>query len=402
MRHPVLAAGLSISLSLLGCSGDPETTAPPPDAPQPAATTTLTFIHVSAGREHSCGVTADDRAWCWGSNQRGQLGDGTTAEGRLIPTAVARGLRFLDVIAGGWHTCGITTDNRAYCWGLDDDGQVGSGGTAACGGGICTRPVAVTGSRRYRQISTGFSHTCAVTLADKAFCWGHGLNGEVGDGNALEINRSPVAVKSGLLFRQVTAGGAHSCGVTTSSAAYCWGRNGDGQLGDRTRTDRTTPVAVFGGHAIREMSAGFARTCGVTTADVAQCWGSNLFGQVGSGTDWPRHLKPTAVAGGLRFSHVSAGLAHGCGITTSGRAWCWGNNFAGVLGDGTFNDSSVPVAVTGTRTWLEVRPSADAAHNCGVTGAGRAFCWGYNLSGQLGNGTTEHQSSPVPIVAPPN
>jgi alpha-tubulin suppressor-like RCC1 family protein len=155
---------------------------------------------------------------------------------------------------------------------------------------------------------------------------------------------------------------------------------------------------VFGGHAFREVSAGSLRTCGV--ADVAYCWGSNLFGQVGAGTEWPRHLKPTAVAGGLRFSHVSAGLSQSCGVATSGRAWCWGNNFGGNLGDGTFNDSSVPVAVTGTRTWLEVRPSANASHNCGVTVAGRAFCWGSNRSGELGDGTTEGRSSPVPVVAP--
>jgi alpha-tubulin suppressor-like RCC1 family protein len=152
---------------------------------------------VSAGREHSCGVTLDNRAWCWGGNQRGQLGDGTTVEGRLVPTQVAGGLRFLDVIAGEWHTCGITTDNRAYCWGLDWDGQVGSGSPSTCSGGICRRPVVVAGSRRYRQISTGSGHTCAVTLADKALCWGQGRSGELGDGNALGISRSPVAVRAG-------------------------------------------------------------------------------------------------------------------------------------------------------------------------------------------------------------
>jgi alpha-tubulin suppressor-like RCC1 family protein len=148
-----------------------------------------------------------------------------------------------------------------------------------------------------------------------------------------------------------------------------------------------TPNAVFGGLAFREVSAGWASTCGVTTADVAHSGDPTLWGQVGSGIDFPRHLKPTAVAGGLRFSHVTAALEHGCGVTTAGRAWGWGSNSSGGLGDGSNEGSSVPVAVAGTRrTWVEVRAGAQAGHTCGITGAGRTFCWGWNDSGELGDG----------------
>jgi len=400
MRSPMLAAALSLSLGLTGCSGDPAPTGPGSDGPQAATATALTFIHVSAGGTHSCAVSADHRAWCWGSNLRGQLGDGGTAD-RLLPTRVAGGLLFLDVTAGDWHTCGITTDNRAYCWGLDDAGELGTAGSAACSGKICRQPVAVAGSRRWRQISAGVSHTCAVTLDDKGFCWGEGDNGELGDGKSVGVNR-PVAVSGGLVFRQLTAGAAFTCGLTKANAVYCWGWNPYGQLGDRTKISRPTPGKVFGGLSFRQVRAGFFFACGVTIDDVAYCWGNNFDGRTGTGKDDPRILKPTPVAGGLRFSRVTAGLGHGCGVAITGRAWCWGNNALGELGNGSLENSPVPVAVPGFRTWLEVRAGPDAAHTCGISTAGQAFCWGWNNSGQLGDGTTQTRASPVPILVPMN
>jgi alpha-tubulin suppressor-like RCC1 family protein len=235
-------------------------------------------------------------------------------------------------------------------------------------------------------------------VADKAFCWGYGQEGQRGDGATTEVSRAPVAVTGGLLFGQITAGSLHTCGVTTSGVSYCWGMNSNGELGDRSKTNRSTPVQVFGGISFRQLSAGQSFTCGVSTGNIAYCWGINLTSRLGSDPDFPRRLKPTPVDGGLRFDHVTAGLDQACGVATSGPAWCWGFNFYGQLGDGTTTTRPAPVAVSGTRSWTEVRTGGN--HTCGITGAGKTFCWGLNGSGQLGNGNTSDASTPVAVKAP--
>jgi alpha-tubulin suppressor-like RCC1 family protein len=367
-----------------------------------AGTTANPFIHVTTGAMHSCGVTSDYRAWCWGDNERGQLGVGGTAPSYGVATAVAGGLRFLDVTAGDWHTCGITTDNLLYCWGLDDLGELGTGGGAACSGTVCRRPVAVAGSRRWRQISAGVSHTCAVTTAFQAFCWGDGTFGQIGNGDSLWVNPSPVPVKGGLQFRQVTAGQGYTCALTTTSRAYCWGRNDTGTLGNRTTIGRPTPGPVYGGLTFRKLSAGYGHICGVVTdADVAYCWGHNLQGSPGT-NHVTNLLKPTQVKGGVNFIRVSAGLEYTCGVAPSGLTWCWGANAVGNLGNGTFEDSPWPTAVVGNRTWLEVRAGPDAMHTCGVTTAGQALCWGWNNRNQIGDQTLTNRKWPVAIIPPVN
>jgi alpha-tubulin suppressor-like RCC1 family protein len=409
MRLPLLAAALALSFGLTGCGGDPEATGPGPDVPQAATTTALTFIHVTTGAMHSCGVTSDHRAWCWGDNERGQVGTGGTTPGYAVAWAVAGGLRFLDVTAGDWHTCGITTDNLLYCWGLDDAGQLGTGGGAPCSGGVCRSPVAVAGSRHWRQVSAGVSHTCGVTTAFKVFCWGDGSEGQVGTGDSL-VHRSPAAVKSGLQFRQVTAGRGYTCALTTASRAYCWGRNDTGTLGNGTKVGRPTPGPVSGGLTFRKLSAGYGHICGVALdADVAYCWGHNLQGTPGT-NHVTNLLKPTPVKGGVSFIRVSAGLEYTCGIDPSSRAWCWGRNALGSLGNGTFQDSPWPTAVVGGRTWLEVRAGPDAMHTCGVAyttsfdatppTSGQALCWGWNAANQIGDQTLTNRKWPVAIIPP--
>jgi hypothetical protein len=241
---PLLAPALLVAA--LGCREDAQS----PTAPEPGpavnstAVIALSFRQVSAGVGHTCGVTTDNLAYCWGRNF-GSLGDGTTTD-RLTPVAVAGGLRFRQVTAGRGHNCGVTTDDLAYCWGLNDSGQLGDGTTT-------TRltPVAVAGGRRFLRVSAGDLHTCAVNPFDVAFCWGNNRFSQLGD-NTTTQHLAPVRVVGGLRFRQVTAGafglrpGPHTCGVTTGNLGYCWGRNDDGQLGDGTLKIRRRPTAVAG------------------------------------------------------------------------------------------------------------------------------------------------------------
>ena len=364
--------------------------------------TVVSYASVSAGYIHTCGITTAGAAYCWG--QGANPGGGPFGE--LVPTAVSGGLTFVAVSAGEGHTCGITIGGAAYCWGLNNYGQLGDGTTSDR-----TSPVAVTDGLSFATVSAAGDHTCAVTTAGAAYCWGANSSGQLGNGTTNPTggaNPSPVAVLGGLSFVMVSAGGVqsmgHTCGVTTVGAAYCWGDNSWGQLGDGTTTNRTNPVAVLGGFSFVVVgAAGYGHTCGVTAGGAAYCWGHNPFGQLGDGTTSDR-TSPVAVVGGLSFAAVSAGgyidfRDHTCGVTTGGAAYCWGDNSVGQLGDGTTTNRATPVAVLGGLGFTGV--GAGEGHTCGVTVDGVAYCWGGNSQGQLGTGNVSYSSAPVKVAGQP-
>ncbi len=160
-------------------------------------------------------------------------------------------------------------------------------------------------------------------------------------------------------------------------------------------TSRFTPRPVYGGRKFKQVKAGSIHTCGLTVVDLAVCWGSNSIGQLGDGTVGGRRLIPRAVGGGHLWQGLSAGLADNCAVDLSGRAYCWGWNKYGQLGDGTNHSRSLPVAV---HSGLKFKPIATGTHTCGVAG-GKVYCWGSNAFGQLGNGTKVDHSLPAPVVA---
>jgi len=401
---PLLTQGLVVAV--LGCRED--AASPTGPEPTPALDVTpagvLSFRQVSAGSGlsgdvHACGVTTDDRAYCWGANLWGQLGIGTSTGPEdcgnpcsTRPVAVLGGLRFRHVSVGDRFTCGITTDDRAYCWGRNVEGQLGDGTQT-----LRLTPVAVAGTRRFRQVRAGDNHTCAITLVDVAFCWGWNGEGELGDGTTTQ-RLTPVRVAGGLRWRQLSGAYVHTCGVTTANRAYCWGSNGTGALGDGTTTRRLRPVAVSGELPFRQIDAGFTHTCGVTTADQAYCWGRSVGpGALGDGTK-TSHPTPTLVSGRRPYDHVSAGRAHTCGVSRAERGFCWGGNGTGQLGTGTIAFRLTPTALGVELRLAQV--SAGYASSCGVTTDHRAYCWGYNSHGQLGDGTTATRLLPVPVAGP--
>jgi alpha-tubulin suppressor-like RCC1 family protein len=195
------------------------------------------FQSISAGAGHTCGLTADGTAYCWGVNYKGQLGDGTMGGRRNSPAAVAGGLVFTYISAGAEHTCGLTTDGVAYCWGDNNNGRLGDGTTTSR-----PRPVAVARGLVFRAIA-GNEHTCGLTRDGAAYCWGPNTFGRLGDGST-NSRLSPVAVSRGLVFKAISVGEYRSCALTTDGAAYCWGVRG--QLGNGlTTTDGRTPAAVL-------------------------------------------------------------------------------------------------------------------------------------------------------------
>jgi alpha-tubulin suppressor-like RCC1 family protein len=198
------------------------------------------------------------------------------------------------VRTGAFHTCGITTTNRAYCWGYNISGRLGDSTNVTR-----LRPTRVAaGTRQFRQIDAGGDYSCAVTTTYRAFCWGNGRNGSLGTGKAL-VSFWPRAVAGGLSLRRVTTGSGQTCGETTGNRAYCWGENSYGQLGDGTTTNRLTPVPVADRRYFAQVSAGADHTCGKTPADVAYCWGDNVLGALGDGTWQNYRTTPTPVAGAM-------------------------------------------------------------------------------------------------------
>lgn len=351
---------------------------------------------MGVGGNQTCGLSHANNGWyCWGDNREGGLGDGTTTQ-HLTPVAVTGGTNFATVSSGGINfTCGLTAIGAAYCWGFNAYGQLGDGTTTDR-----YTPVAVTGGLTFVTVTVGLNHTCGLTADSLAYCWGRNRRGQLGVGSDTTWRLTPTAVAGGLRFASLRAMSWHTCGVTTAGAAYCWGQNLYGQLGDGTQIYRYTPVAVQGGLTFAALSSasGGDHTCGVTASGgAAYCWGENSSGELGDGTTTQR-LTPVAVAGGLRFAGVSAGGGFTCGLTDAGAAYCWGDNWSGTLGDGTTkNQRLTPVQVTGGMTFTALSSAGD--HTCGLA-AGIMYCWGWNGVGALGDGTTTSRPSPTPVRAP--
>jgi alpha-tubulin suppressor-like RCC1 family protein len=374
--RPRSTAVLVALVVTLGCNEDP---AGPSDSPPPAAlalsTAGVLFRQVSVGLSHACGVSTTNLGYCWGRNDLGQLGDGTTTP-HGAPGLVAGNLRFKHIYAGWDHSCGVTTENRVYCWGYNFDGQVGDG----TGYPISTKrlsPVPVGGPRRFTQVRTGQHYTCAIeAVTEAAFCWGYNVFGQLGNGDQ-NTQWRPVRVKGGLHFRQISTGIDHSCGVTTDSRGYCWGQNFWGQYGNGTTIPRLQPTRAGGALRFTNLQAGRYHTCGLTTGQRVHCWGMNQDGQLGDGTTTD-HITPKPVAGGLRFDHLTTQNSHVCAVTPEDLAYCWGDNMNGAIGDGTIsNDRLVPTAVAGGLRFSGVWAGQSSTY--ALSPAGRAYRWGGSL-----------------------
>jgi alpha-tubulin suppressor-like RCC1 family protein len=405
----LLASALVVLL--LGCREDAE----PPTGPEPVpalatATGALSFRQLSAGANHTCAVSSDYRAYCWGYNFYGQLGSGSNTGPEFCPSPsgafpcstgpvpVTGGFHFFQVSAGQSFSCGLTTDSLAYCWGSNQKGELGDGS-----GTDHLAPTAVAGGRRFRQLRAGLDQACAIDLNAVAWCWGANFSGQIGDGSNT-VRPTPVRVSGGLHWRQLSGGNSFTCGVTTDNHAYCWGNNGNGQIGDSTKVSRLKPSPVKGGILFRQIDAGWSHTCAVSTTNLAYCWGLGGFGQIGNGGKSQARIWPAAVGGMRSFDHVNAGGNHSCGVTMSGVGYCWGLNQDGQLGIGTnigpetcFGQScsTRPVRVVGGLSLAQV--NAGYQHTCGRTTYGKVWCWGDNTYGQLGDGTRTNRPAPVAV-----
>jgi alpha-tubulin suppressor-like RCC1 family protein/tRNA A-37 threonylcarbamoyl transferase component Bud32 len=347
-------------------------------------------VSVVAGGLHTCLIGADGRAFCWGGNDQGQLG---VAGGNRLsaPSPVGADLRFTAIAPGLAHSCAIARGGALWCWGENEHGQLGDRSETSRG-----TPVRSAVGYAFRAIAAGAAHTCGLTNDGSALCWGSDSHGQLGDGGSAD-RTAPVAVLGSQRYVSLDVGWNFTCGLTDGGKAWCWGDNSAGQLGDGTTTNRRQPTPVQGAIGFQAITAGSAHACGITPSGEAYCWGRNASGELGDGSTSPRST-PVRVRTDEQFVSIAAGAVHTCAVASDGEAWCWGRNTYGQLGNGGTTDSGQPVKVAGGHTFTSVR--AFGSHTCGTTVSGEAFCWGYNSDGQLGDGTRTHRTRPVYVERP--
>lgn len=364
--------------------------------------TALKATAVDAGFVHTCAVTLDGGVRCWGTNGRGQLGDGTTLD-RVVPVGV-RNLDGIRAVVAGDHTCALTDRGAVACWGRNSSGELGDGTKRDR-----KLPVAVPGlSGHAVAIAVGLHHTCVLNASETVECWGDNARGQLGSGTTADSS-TPVAVARLAGVVAVAAGGSHTCALTEAGAVKCWGSNVHGQLGIGSEGGSSlVPVDVAGLSApARAIAVGAEHSCAVTGEDSApECWGIDSHGQLGTvlhcGT-FPDWVCPSPVAVDRLSNGVSAmdgGPDHTCARTDAGALKCWGEGSRGQLGNGG-GYSYVPVDVVGFGGGAAA-VTVGGFHTCALTSAAQVKCWGDNANGQVGDATRRNRSTPVAVVAGPS
>ncbi len=359
------------------------------------------IVQLSAGDQQVCATNSVGAIYCWGADGSDQLGiPGYGANYSPSPLLVPASGKVWAQAASGYITgCGRTTAGAAYCWGDNEYGSLGNGSTTST-----ATPTAVASSGQvWAQLVGGSYFNCGRTTANVAWCWGDDYYGELGDGGSVIEHDSPIMVAGGLQFTQLSTSGVDGdgytvCGLTSDGSAYCWGYNGYGEFGDGTTTDENVPTAVAGGHHFASIAAGAYHTCGVLLGGAGtMCWGYNGYGELGDGTTMDQ-LTPVMVQTSLTFVQVTAGYETSCGLTATGAAYCWGSGDYGEIGNGAYDDSNDPTAVAGGHVFAQLTSGDE--FTCGATTGGLVYCWGDNSYGQLGNDIDNWNDLPSLVGGP--
>ncbi|MBI2060125.1 MAG: hypothetical protein HYT87_10170 [Nitrospirae bacterium] len=371
---------------------------------------------VAVGGTLTCALIANGTVKCWGRNDYGQLGDGTTVD-KSTPVAVSTLTSAVAITGGNLHTCALVSGGTVKCWGYNNNGQLGDGTKGPTADK--STPVAVSTLTGAIAITGGWGHTCALVSDGTVKCWGANYYGQLGDGTTgpTADKSTPVAVSTLTGAIAITGGDYHTCALVSDGTGKCWGDNVYGELGDGTLVDKSTPVAVSTFTGAVAITGGNGHTCALVSDGTGKCWGKNLNGQLGDGTTANR-LAPIAVSFLSSAAAIAGGSAHTCSLLSDGTVKCWGYNAYGELGDGTTADKTTPVAVSmpagpmgiklprlheSTASGAPARPFREGltahlgSHTCSLLSDGTVKCWGSNWQNQLGDGTAADRSTPVAV-----
>lgn len=356
---------------------------------------------IDTGGSHTCAVVGitvgNGGAKCWGDNEFGQLGNGTNTD-RWTPVDVSGLTSGVKLVAtGNKHSCAVTNSGGIKCWGSNEFGQLGNGSFVNQ-----TTPISVSGiNSGVLAVAVGDEHTCTVLTNGNVKCWGRNRFGQLGNGLFSDSVTTPVDVTSvNGAVKGIMAGGEHTCALLNDQTIRCWGRNNLGQLGIGSTTNQQTPTQVTGvSGLIKLLATGNRHTCAVNQNGGVECWGYNHIGQLGLGTTNPLSstvpLHVPALTTGINF--VDAGAGYTCAITNRATLTCWGDNTSGQLGIGSLENQFAPVTVPGL-TGLNAVAAGDGSHACALLTGGVAKCWGANSAGQLGDNTTTDRTTPVDVL----
>ena len=306
----------------------------------------LAFTQIVAGNFFSCGIDAGNVAYCWGDGDSATLGNGDPGDN--VPTAVGGVEKYKQLSAFANTVCAVeigAADQQVQCWGSNEHGQAGTGSTS----GLINTPTNVTvGGGSFSSVSVGAQHTCAVKANGDAWCWGANGSGQLGQGTHGADIPNPSTKIAGHSFLAVTAGDLFSCGIDTSNKAWCWGDGTFGQLGNGFfSSESDSPAAVVTASSFNAIAAGWFHVCGIEVAvsHRALCWGANDDGELGNGNTTDAN-KPVAATPTSGFGSIAAGFNTTCAVTTANIPYCWGEGDNGQIGDGNVNlKNDKPVAV---------------------------------------------------------
>ncbi|MEI7917846.1 MAG: prepilin-type N-terminal cleavage/methylation domain-containing protein [Candidatus Saccharibacteria bacterium] len=374
------------------------------------------WTKVSASYNDTCAVATDNNAYCWGMGNFGQLGNNATV-GSTVPVAVSTagvlsGKTIKSISTGNNNSCVIASDNKAYCWGANWYGGLGNNTTTDSSVPVAVNTSGVLSGKTIKSITVGAYHTCAVASDNLAYCWGHGNSGQLGN-NTIVDSLVPVAVNtagvlSGKTVLSLSAGVQDTCAVASDNLAYCWGSNQYGILGDGTNNLSSVPVAantsgVLSGKTINSITASYYHSCVIASDNQVYCWGSNWYGELGNNStadSWvPVATSTTGALSGKTVISIANSTFDTCAIASDFKVYCWGGADYGQLGNSTFTQSNVPVVVSNTSNFTNQSiisiSATDSIHACALAFDNNIYCWGSNIYGELGNGSTTNSNIPV-------
>ena len=402
------------------------------------------WVSVAAGYAHTVAVKADGTLWTWGYNNNGQLGLGDTTQ-RLVPVQVGADTKWISVAAGQYSTMALKSDGTLWAWGSNANGQLGCGVTNICTGYANDySPIQIGTDTNWVSIEMGYSHTVATksngtlwawgynnygqlgqgdttqrtaptqigtetewvsvaagdyhTIAVKSdgtlMVWGYNTAGQIGDGTNTNRN-APVAIDTRAgKWSSLLASGFSTAAIESNGTLWTWGRNANGQLGDRTVIDRTLPVKAGLDNKWVSLGGGTNHLAAVRSDGTLWAWGYNGYGQLGQG-DATQRLTPTKIGTDTKWVSVTGGMYHTVAVKSDGTLWAWGYNYYGQLGDNSTTTKYAPVQVGTDTKWVAV--AAGQYYTVAVKSDGTLWAWGANDSGQLGLGSSDTNTHPTPV-----